>query len=282
MRKPFAVSLAVVVTIGLTFTLGAAQERVFQIFLPIAEKGSADPIIDQRVASLETQVAVLSSNLSQIWPNLLTPWPSPSGSPTPTASPTATPWKMPTATPLPTATNTPTATAVPTATPTPTVGPMPAPGLGLSRGSPAPVGVPLTITMSSGTNAYDVRLTMLQKVRGAEAWTMIQAANAYNSPADPGYEYALVRLRYEYVSAVTSDKAVTVSFTEFRAISAQGNVYSYKSVVEPSPSLDGAQLYPGASTEGWIALQVAVDDANPTMAFGRKYDGTGGLWFKLW
>jgi hypothetical protein len=51
--------------------------------------------------------------------------------------------------------------------------------------------------------------------------------------------------------------------------------------VDPDPSID-ADLYPGASHEGWMSFQVAVDDSESLMTFGRKYDGTGGLWFKLY
>jgi len=42
--------------------------------------------------------------------------------------------------------------------------------------------------------------------------------------------------------------------------------------------LDG-HLYKGASSEGWDAFIVKKGDLSPKLAFGRNYDGTGGIWF---
>ena len=45
---------------------------------------------------------------------------------------------------------------------------------------------------------HDVKLTVLEVVRGDKAWEIIRAADAENKPADTGLEYFLVRVRFEY------------------------------------------------------------------------------------
>jgi len=50
--------------------------------------------------------------------------------------------------------------------------------------------------------------------------------------------------------------------------------------VEPDPSVE-ARLYPGARHAGWVVLQVKKYD-RPLLTFGRDFNGTGGIWFKLY
>ena len=171
-------------------------------------------------------------------------------------------------------------------TPTPTPTPGPTQSLGYSRSNPAGIDYPLSIMVgtagiSGSHNDYMVRITLVNYLRGDQAWSLIQAANMFNDPPEAGYEYILARIRFEYLTGPTPDTAYDVSPVWFDAVSSSGYQYDTVSVVEPDPSID-SYLYPGASHEGWASFQVAVDDTGPVMTFGRKYDGTGGIWFKLY
>jgi hypothetical protein len=49
-------------------------------------------------------------------------------------------------------------------------------------------------------------------------------------------------------------------------------------IVQPKPELSG-RLHSGDSLEGWVTLQVAIDDNKPLMTFGREQDVK---WFQLY
>lgn len=188
-----------------------------------------------------------------------------------TATPTATPSPSPTPTPTPAATLTP--------TPTPTPSPTPIPGH--SRSSPAPARMALVIEFDDFMDTYEARITLLETVRGGEAWDRIKAANMFNAPPSEGFEYVLAKVRFEYLASPAEDKAYAVSPVQFTAVSTDGKDYDMSWAVEPEPALN-AQLYEGASHEGWAAFLVAAGDTTPLMTFGRNYDGTGGIWFQLY
>ena len=203
---------------------------------------------------------------------------------TSTPQPTTSPTSNPTATQTPTSTVTPTPTAspspTPTASPSPTPSPTPLP-IGYSRSNPASTATPLIILYSWLSGNYNAKVTLLETIRGTEAWTRIHAANMFNSAPTTGNEFILVKIRFEYLSGPTADSTYDVSPVYFDAISESGVEYTYISNVPPTPSLS-TSLYPGASIEGWAAYQVAITDTHPLLAFARNYDGTGGIWFKLY
>jgi len=153
--------------------------------------------------------------------------------------------------------------------------------LGYSRQTLVSVGVPLTLEIEEWEGITEGRVTLLEIVRGAEAWNRIKEANMFNDPPKSGFEYLLAKVKFEYLKGPTQDTTYHLSTWEFTAVSSEGKDYEGASVVEPEPELD-ATLYQGASHTGWVAFQVAKSDFKPLMTFGRKYDGTGGIWFKLY
>jgi len=161
------------------------------------------------------------------------------------------------------------------------------PSPGYSRSTPVGIGVPLTAKIDNTGGAagifgeYTVRLTLLEVIRGAGAWQLIYAANRYNDPPKAGFEYILVRMRFEYLTGPTADSTYYMTSSWFDTVSSSGSVYDNPSIVDPDPSFD-CTLYPGASHEGWMTFQVAQTDATPLATIGRNYDGTGGIWFKLY
>jgi hypothetical protein len=189
-------------------------------------------------------------------------------------------WEVPLSSSIPTPTTTPTPTPTPTTTPTTP--------LGYSRSNPAGMNYHLSIWCTStgsvspyGGNDYEVRITLTDLITGNQAWQLIQDANMFNDPPETGFEYILAMIRFEYLTGPTPDTTYWATSYDFDAISSTGKEYDMPFVVEPDPSLD-ADLYPGASHEGWAAFEVAIDDSKPLMTFGRYSDGTGGLWWKLY
>ena len=104
----------------------------------------------------------------------------------------------------------------------------------------------------------------------------------FNSPPETGSEYLLAKVKFEYLKGPTSDTTYHLYEEKFTAVSSNGKDYEDSWMIsEPKPELS-ATLYEGASHIGWVAFQVAKTDSKPLMTFGRNYDGTGGIWFKLY
>ncbi len=158
---------------------------------------------------------------------------------------------------------------------------VPAPGQpGTSRTAPAPLGTAVTVKVDNILDKATLSLTVLETIRGDEAWTRLQAANMFNTEAEAGHEYILVRAKVELVEMADPNKAYDISSAQFKAFSSAGRQYDQVFAVAPNPTI-GTTLYQGASHEGWFAVAVATDDDAPVLAFGQKYDGTGGGWFSL-
>jgi len=165
-----------------------------------------------------------------------------------------------------------------------------APGPGSSPFSPALVGVVVQSTVYSGGSAssleaYDVKMTLLEVVRGEKAWDLLKEASVSNKPPKPGSEYILARIRFEYsASGVPGDKVWELGKEQFTALSPDGKLYETPSIVPPKPELSGS-LRSGSSIEGWRVLQVSREDNKPLMSFDPA---SGGgmlrgkvLWFQL-
>lgn len=148
---------------------------------------------------------------------------------------------------------------------------------GYSRTNPASIGTPLFARW----NSYQAKITLVDIIRGEQAWQIIQEANMFNDPPRSGHEYILAKIKFEYLEGPDPNTQYHISGYDFTAVSEAGRDYEYCSVVEPEPDLD-YRLYPGASCEGWAAYQVEVIDDKPLLTFGRDYDGKGGIWFKLY
>lgn len=155
-------------------------------------------------------------------------------------------------------------------------------GPGSSRSNPASIGASLTYEKEDDWlyEDYKVRITLVQIIRGNQAWNMIEEANMFNDPPDTGNEYILAKIRFEYQECSDPDTQYDVSQFDFTAVSDNGKDYEWVSIVCPEPKLS-ADLYPGASVEGWAAFEVDIDD-NPLLTFGRDYQGKDGIWFKLY
>ncbi|RUS48386.1 DUF4352 domain-containing protein [Cohnella sp. AR92] len=151
--------------------------------------------------------------------------------------------------------------------------------LGFSRKNPAPIGTTLSFDQSGILEKYSGEMTLEEVIRGQEANDLVADANMFNDEPDAGYEYLLAKIHVKITKNNKSDAAVDINTAQFTLVSSDGKDYSRGLVVPPDPDLN-ANLYEGASASGWVAFQVKTTDASPLITFGRKYDGTGGLWFK--
>ncbi|WP_308638975.1 stalk domain-containing protein [Paenibacillus silvisoli] len=154
----------------------------------------------------------------------------------------------------------------------------PAGTIGLSRSKPAPLGTEVNFKVDDYSDKYTVAVTLEEVIRGDEAWRMISNENMFNDPAPEGFEYMLAKINVKIVSNLDSDASVRINRRDFTLVSSQGKDYELHSVVTPE-ELDG-NLYVSASASGYASFVVKKDDQNPLIAFGRKYDGTGGVWLK--
>jgi hypothetical protein len=155
--------------------------------------------------------------------------------------------------------------------------------LGSSRFFPAPIGTAIPVVFIYDGGQYSAKITVKQIIRGDLAWGMIYDANSYNDPPPTGYEYILVKVRFELTSAPTVETAFEVhSYRDLKAVSGLGRIYDTSLfLVLPQPKLD-ATIYQGAYSEGWCAFLIEKTDTNPMMVFARRADGTGGIWLKLY
>lgn len=164
-----------------------------------------------------------------------------------------------------------------TATPAPTSRPIPS---SYSYSNPAPIGIVQRIAYEDIFDKYTIEAKVSEIVRGNRAWQLIQTANMFNDAPKEGYEYILAKIYFNVLS-IDEGKQFNLNSVSFTLVSSIGKDYDYLSVVDPDPTLS-AKLYKDASNEGWASFIVAKNDLKPKLAFGRKYDGSGGIWFKAY
>ena len=131
---------------------------------------------------------------------------------------------------------------------------------------------------------YEARILLLEVTRGEAAEQLVTEASEFSSllgGLDPGFEYILARINFDYLKGADQDTIFNLNSFQFTAISSDGKEYENALVFGLEPDLS-ADLYPGASHEGWAAFQVAQHDPAPLLTFGRDYNGRGGLWWKLY
>ena len=154
----------------------------------------------------------------------------------------------------------------------------------------APSGITLTGIIECGEGytsheLYDMKITLLEVIRGEEAWKRVKLASDSNKPADPDSEYILARIRFEYFARGTPGLCVhQVVPEQFTAYSANGEDYRPAPVVLPKPEMRKG-LKSGESLEGWVAFMVAQKDKTPLMSYSADAGGAvqhgGDKWFLL-
>ncbi len=152
---------------------------------------------------------------------------------------------------------------------------------------PAPMKKPVTTSVGIGDGYgvgtldqfYDVRITVLEVLRGEQALALLKQASSSVQTPKSGLEYLLARIKFEFI-AKTGNYGVSEDM--FAATSPAGKEYDSFIVRQLKPSLNG-RLYSGESLEGWVAFQVASEDHKPLMTFGQGgIQGPGRVWFQLY
>jgi len=164
----------------------------------------------------------------------------------------------------------------PTPSPTP-----PTPTTGYARSNPADIGTELYIEQDKLGDVYKYNITLLEIVRGEEAWGMVEDARSYADPPPSGFEYLVAKIRFEYLEGPTPEESILVYGDMFTAVSSEGKAYENPTMAfDPEPSLH-VDLYPGASHEGWAVYTVSVQDDKPLLTFGKLAFG-GCTWWQLY
>lgn len=142
---------------------------------------------------------------------------------------------------------------------------------------------------------YKLRITLLDFLRGEEAWAVLQERTG-NEPPESGFEYVLANVEVEVLQSFPSDDdSFYVSGLHVHSFSSDGERYERPDAYLPFfqheyEAIDDLEL--GESSTGWFILQVAVDDDTPLMSFAPEvlgydegdplYGSDGELWFKLY
>jgi hypothetical protein len=160
-----------------------------------------------------------------------------------------------------------------------------------SPANPAAKGVAVHSIVEIGSVAasnYDVTITLLETLRGKQAYERLASTSANNKPPAPGFEYVLARVLFELKGRAASDKrAFDLGSSPFQwvAYSADLRQYDPVAVVAPKPELKGAAR-PGESVEGWVAFLVEQKESKPIMTFDPASGGATGrgrtLFFRLY
>lgn len=135
--------------------------------------------------------------------------------------------------------------------------------LGLTRSEPAP----LTETVS--TNEFE--LTLKEVMRGDDVYNMLVEANQFNDPPDEGVIYLAAWIYARRIG--TGDRALHISDYTFDPTGSSNVLFEQPSVVEPDDRLD-AYLFPGGETEGWVVIQVPIDEENLMLAYEPLFSFT--------
>lgn len=162
---------------------------------------------------------------------------------------------------------------------------------GSSPFQPASAGVRLSGIVECGQGytsheLYNMNLTLLEVVRGDEAWERLRKASDANRPAESGFEYILAHIKFEYYARGTPGLCVhKVTPQQFMAFSSEGVDYPAVDVSLPKPEMLG-DLRSGEHLEGWIAVRVPQADKKPLLSYSADQGGAvmhgGGKWFKLY
>jgi hypothetical protein len=144
----------------------------------------------------------------------------------------------------------------------------------------------------SAPEIFNLEITVLEVVRGKEAWDRIGAEEAPQDDFKAGFELCLIRIRFGYFQkgrGFGHDKSpYHIPGDAFTARSPDGIEYPILSSGDP-PRLQllKTPFISGDIKEGWIHLQVPEEEDSPFLTFKRDYRENaygfwGPVWFQLW
>jgi len=162
---------------------------------------------------------------------------------------------------------------------------------GSSPLSPAPVGKTVSGIVECGQGytsheLYDMKITLIEVIRGEAAWRRLQLASPSNKQAASSQEYLIARVRFEYNARGIPGTCVHQLVPEqFAVFSSDGVDYKNPAVVAPTPEMRKG-MKSGDTLEGWIVFAIPTADKNPVMCYSADAGGAvmhgGGKWFQLY
>lgn len=149
-----------------------------------------------------------------------------------------------------------------------------------ARANPIAVGETAIFDGMAGIfSVYDFRLemTVVDVVRGENAWDIVKSANEYNEdyPPESGMEYMLVKFKIKALKSKDDKKIDLDNFYPFEFVSKSGVTYRYAYVWDVRPEL--TSIYEGAEVEGYVCGMVGKGD-EPLVVFLE--DSSKCLWFQ--
>lgn len=163
-----------------------------------------------------------------------------------------------------------------------------APGSSPTHAAPAGMTLAGIVECGEGYTShelYDMKITLVEVIRGEDAWKRIREASASNKPAESGSEYVLARVRFEYKARAIPGLCVHPLIPEqFTAYNANGEDYKPAYVIPPKPEMRKG-LKSGDIFEGWVVFMVSQQDKTPLMSYsvgdGGAVQHGGDQWFSL-
>jgi hypothetical protein len=165
---------------------------------------------------------------------------------------------------------------------------------GYSRDRGAPLGITVKTKIERGDRysapeIYNLEITVLEVVRGKEAWERLRAEGVLQDDFKAGFEPCLIRIKFGYYQkgrGFGHDKSpYEIPDDAFRALSKDGETeYPIPSSGnQPLPQLLNTPFMAGDIKEGWILLQIPEGEEKPLLTFKRDHrENAYGFWGPVW
>ena len=129
---------------------------------------------------------------------------------------------------------------------------------------------------AGGIEVYDATISLLEVLRGKEAWDLIKKADESSKKPDSESEYILARIGFKMIArGAPGDKSFDLDRPlQFTAFSEDFEEYDNPSVKPPEPALKQT-VFADKYVEGWICVAVKKKDARPLLMFDPS---SGGAW----
>jgi hypothetical protein len=129
---------------------------------------------------------------------------------------------------------------------------------------------------AGGIEVYDATVTLLDILRGADAWELIKKAEPSNVKPESGSEYILARIGFKMIArGAPGDKSFDLDRPlQFTAFSVDFEEYDTPSITLPEPALRQT-VFADQYVEGWICVEVKKNDPRPLLMFDPS---SGGAW----
>ena len=133
--------------------------------------------------------------------------------------------------------------------------------IGLERNTPAP--------RTEKVITEDWEISVLEVIRGDEAWAMVYETNKFNDPPEEGMEYIAVKIQARYIGI--EDRAENIDNSSFKTTGSASVLYDRPYVIGPDPELS-VSLFPGGEYVGWVIVQAAKGETGLMLVFEPLFD----------